>query len=317
MEQHSAASSFPKCHSAFLLSTPANNILSLSLSQPQSSDPTKKKTEKLHAPLRLRYKYQTRSSGGWPLPKLDDLHQILYWIESAAQLWASYIVSRFISLILHVRSLDQGENCKRVWRQMRRIPRGEKKVYLNLSHKQAASSARWDGDSQTLSFCKSWYSCAHHSVFGTSATRPTTAQMTIKTWCQPRNSCCSSDMKFQNPISKSSTPNLGNLWSGSPNLQRRKNCVGVLKRKKGRERENFLWIVGRRRRRRTWAHHSMRNKFVWICYSEFCVCYLRVKTHTHTHTHTKGKTLNGLTPNCASQSNPTKSRNLWNLRFQV
>ncbi len=31
MEQHSAASSFPKCDSAFLLSTPANNILSLSL----------------------------------------------------------------------------------------------------------------------------------------------------------------------------------------------------------------------------------------------------------------------------------------------
>ncbi len=263
MEQHSAASSFPKCDSAFLLSTPANNILSLS--QPQSSDPTKKNTKKLHVPLRLRYKYQIRSSGGRPLPKLDHLHQILYWIESAVQLWASYIVSRFLSLILHVRSLDQGENCKRVRRQMRRIPRGEKKVYLNLRHKQAASSARRDENSQTLSFCKSRYSCAHQSVFGTSATRPTTVKMTIKTWCQPRNSWCTSDMKFQkksqNPISKSSTPNLGNLWTGSPNIQRRKNRVGVLKRKKGKERENFLWIVGRRRRR-TWARQSMRNKFV-------------------------------------------------------
>jgi hypothetical protein len=56
-------------------------------------------------------------------------------------------------------------------------------------------------------------------------------------------------------------------------------------KKEGKERENFLWIVGRRRRR-TWARHSMRNKFVSICDSEFCVCYLRrVKTHTHTHTH--------------------------------
>lgn len=220
---------------------------SLSLS-PRVRIQQRRRQKNLRVPLRLRYKYQIRSSGGWPLPNLDDLHQILYWIESAAQLWASYIVSRFLSLILHVRSLDQGENCKRVWRQMRRIPRGEKKVYLNLRHKQAASSARWDGDSQNLSFCKSRYSCARHSVFGTSATRPTTAKMTIKTWCQPRNFCCSSNMKFQkksqNLISKSSTPNLGNLWTGSPNLQRRKNCVGVLKRKKEKREKIFFELLG-------------------------------------------------------------------------
>jgi hypothetical protein len=58
-------------------------------------------------------KYQNRSSGGWPLPKSDDLLQILYRIKSAAQHGASSIVSRFFSVILHVRSLDRGENCKR------------------------------------------------------------------------------------------------------------------------------------------------------------------------------------------------------------
>jgi hypothetical protein len=123
-----------------------------------------------------------------------------------------------------VRSLDRGENCKREWRQMRRSSRGEKKVYLDVRHKQTASSARWDGDSETLSFSRSRYSCAHHSVFGTSATTPTTTKMTIKTWCQPRKSCCSSDMKSQkkslHPISKSSTP----------------NCVAYLKK-------IILWIV--------------------------------------------------------------------------
>jgi hypothetical protein len=72
-------------------------------------------------------KYQNRSSGGWPLPKSDDLHQILYRIKSAAHHGASYIVSRFFSVILHVRSLDRGENCTREWRQMRRSSRGESK----------------------------------------------------------------------------------------------------------------------------------------------------------------------------------------------
>jgi hypothetical protein len=51
------------------------------------------------------------------------------------------------------------------------------------------------------------------------------------------------------------------------------------------------------------------NLLLWI------LCLLLKSQNTHTHTH--GKTLNGLTLNCACQSNPTKSRNLWNLRFEV
>jgi hypothetical protein len=44
------------------------------------------------------------------------------------------------------------------------------------------------------------------------------------------------------------------------------------------------------------------NLWLWI------LCSLLKNQNTHTAT--QGKTLNGLTPNCASQSNPTKSRNL-------
>jgi hypothetical protein len=104
MDQHSTASSLHMCDCPFLPPTSANYILFLC--QPQSLDPTKKKKIK-----NFMYhnnsgtKYQTRSSGGWPLPKSDDLHQILYRIKSAAQHGASYIVSRFFSAILHVRVL--------------------------------------------------------------------------------------------------------------------------------------------------------------------------------------------------------------------
>lgn len=125
MDQHSTASSLHMCNCPSLPPTSANNILFLF--QPQSLDPTKKKkTKNFMCYNNSGPKNQNRSSGEWPLPKSDDLHQILYRIKSAAQHGASYIDSRFFSVILHVRSLDRGENCKRERRQMRRSSSGEK-----------------------------------------------------------------------------------------------------------------------------------------------------------------------------------------------
>jgi hypothetical protein len=94
MDQHSTASSLHMCNCPSLPPTSANNILFLF--QPQSLDPTKKKkTKNFMCYNNSGTKNQNRSSGEWPLPKSDDLHQILYRIKSAAQHGASYIDSRF------------------------------------------------------------------------------------------------------------------------------------------------------------------------------------------------------------------------------